>query len=71
MVIGVPSLLSFLSARPTTPGSSDKPPSAKTQGGKGGKGGGKGKSGAGSQQQVNGIGVVGLVCGGCCVLHVR
>lgn len=50
-----------MSARPNTPGSSDKPPSAKTKGGKGGKGGGKGKSGAGNQQQVDRMGVVGLV----------
>ena len=42
-----------LSARPNTPGVSDKPPSAKTKGGKGGKGGGK-KSVTGSQQQVDG-----------------
>ena len=47
-----------LSARPNTPGVSDKPPSAKTKGGKGGKGGGK-KSVTGSQQQVDGKVMVG------------
>ena len=52
-------LLVSVSARPNTPGvSSDKPPSAKTKGGKGGKGGGKGKS-ASAQQQVDGLGMLG------------
>ena len=52
-------LLVSVSARPNTPGvSSDKPPSAKTKGGKGGKGGGKGKT-ASAQQQVDGLGMLG------------